>query len=76
MLEYLEEKYGERASQGDKNNLDFMRNEVSRLEAQVEAHKEKMANAPASEDKQPEEVNSEDETDDDVSSNLSPEIKN
>eukprot|EP00356_Strombidium_inclinatum_P016573 CAMPEP_0170494834 /NCGR_PEP_ID=MMETSP0208-20121228/14861_1 /TAXON_ID=197538 /ORGANISM="Strombidium inclinatum, Strain S3" /LENGTH=417 /DNA_ID=CAMNT_0010770937 /DNA_START=22 /DNA_END=1272 /DNA_ORIENTATION=- len=65
MIEYLEEKYGERASQGDKNNLDFMRNEVKRLEAQVETHKEKIAKDPPAEEKQPEEINSEDETDDD-----------
>jgi len=32
MLKYLEEKYGERATQGDKSNLEFMRNEVKRLE--------------------------------------------
>jgi hypothetical protein len=43
-----------------------MRNEVKRLEAQVEDHKEKMGTQPPP-TKEKEDVNSEDETDDDVS---------
>jgi len=35
MLKYLEEKYGERATQGDKMGLEFMRNEATRLETLV-----------------------------------------
>jgi hypothetical protein len=46
MLQYLEEQYGERATKGDKHNLEFMRNEAKRLEAQYAdvTGKEKNAN--------------------------------
>lgn len=37
MLKYLEEKFGERATKGDKQNLEFLRAEVKRLESQVES---------------------------------------
>jgi len=33
MLKYMDEKYGERATKGDKQNLEFLRAEVKRLEA-------------------------------------------
>jgi len=33
MIKYLEDKFGERATKGDKHNLEFLRNEVKRLEA-------------------------------------------
>jgi hypothetical protein len=36
MLKYLEDKFGERATQGDKANLVNMRNEITRLEAMLE----------------------------------------
>lgn len=41
MLKYLEDKYGERATCGDKSTLLFMRNEADRLEALVNEQKEK-----------------------------------
>ena len=41
MLKYLEEKFGERATIGNKSTLDFMRNEAARLEVLMEEHKEK-----------------------------------
>ena len=37
MLKYMEEKYGERASRGNKAALANIKNEVQRLEAQVAA---------------------------------------
>jgi hypothetical protein len=37
MLKYMEDKYGERATMGDKSTLEFMRNEAARLQAQVDA---------------------------------------
>jgi hypothetical protein len=43
MLKYLEDKFGERATKGDKQNLEFLRAEVKRLEAQVEGQKLKTA---------------------------------
>ena len=43
MLKYLEDKFGERATKGDKQNLEFLRSEVKRLEAQVEGQKIKTA---------------------------------
>ena len=39
MLQYLEDKFGERATKGDKQNLEFLRNEVTRLEAMLEKQK-------------------------------------
>lgn len=42
-MNYMEKKYGERASCGDKGNLQNMRNEVVRLEALLEKQKEKTA---------------------------------
>ena len=66
MLRYLEEQYGERATKGDKHNLEFMRNEAKRLEAQYQEvlDKEKQMNAAAGDQKS--ERNSESETDEDV----------
>ena len=43
MLKYLEDKYGSRASQGDKANLMNMRAEVGRLEALLDQQKVKTA---------------------------------
>lgn len=43
MLKYLEKKYGDRATQGDKTNLQNIRNEVVRLEAQLKEQKDKTA---------------------------------
>ena len=43
MLKYLEDKFGERATKGDKANLINMRNEVVRLEAMLEGQKDKTA---------------------------------
>jgi hypothetical protein len=43
MLKYLEDKFGERATKGDKQNLEFLRAEVKRLEAQVNDQKVKTA---------------------------------
>ena len=37
MLKYLEEKYGEKATRGNKAALVNMKNEVQRLEAQLAA---------------------------------------
>ena len=64
MIKYLEDKYGERASCGDKGNLQIMRQEAQRLEQLVEEMKEKeKANA---QDEQSEK-GSEMESDEDVS---------
>ena len=40
MLAYLEEKYGERATQGDKSTLMAMRSEADRLEQLVNEKKQ------------------------------------
>lgn len=40
MLAYLEEKYGERATQGDKSTLMSMRSEADRLEQLVKEKKQ------------------------------------
>jgi hypothetical protein len=65
MLKYLEEKYGERATCGDKSQLQFMRSEANRLEEQVKEQREK-EKAEAGDAKS--EKGSEEETDEDVSS--------
>ena len=65
MLKYFEDKYGERATKGDKQNLVFLRAEVERLEAQMENNKTKTAGT--TDDEKVEPQNSEDETDSDVS---------
>ena len=41
MLKFLEDKYGDRATQGDKSTLMFMRTEAQRLEELVNEKKEK-----------------------------------
>jgi len=41
MLNYLEDKFGERATMGDKHNLTFVRDEAKRLETLVQEQKEK-----------------------------------
>ena len=65
MLKYLEDKFGERATQGDKSNLVFMRGEVERLQALVDAQNEKTKGT--TDDEKAEDRNSESETDEDVS---------
>jgi len=65
MLKYMEDKYGERATRGDKAGLEFLRNEVKRLEVLVQEQKEKTAGT--TDDDRPEDRGSENETDDDVS---------
>ena len=71
MLQYLEDKFGERATKGDKQNLEFLRNEVTRLEAMLEKQKQmqKVVTAGTTDDEK-EPQNSEDETDSDVSISL------
>ena len=64
MLKFLDDKYGERATQGDKSTLMFMRTEAERLEELVNEKKEKEKDADAA-DKS--EKGSEMETDEDVS---------
>ena len=64
MLKYLEDKYGDRATQGDKSTLMFMRSEATRLEELVNEKKEKDKDADAGEKS---EKGSEMETDEDVS---------
>lgn len=68
MIKYMEEKYGERATKGDKNQLEFIRNEAKRLEILVQEQKEKTAGT-TDDDKQ-EDRGSENETDEDVSFTL------
>ena len=60
----MEDLYGERATKGDKQNLQGMRSEVSRLEALLDAQKEKTA---GTDNEKAEDRNSEDETDEEVS---------
>lgn len=62
MIKYLEDKYGERATNGDKSTLFAMRSEAARLEQQVNELKEKQK-AEANDEKS--EKGSEDETDED-----------
>jgi len=64
MLKFLEDKYGDRATQGDKSTLMNMRSEASRLEDLVNEQKEREKEADAA-DKS--EKGSEMETDEDVS---------
>ena len=40
MLKYLEDTYGERATMGDKGNLEFLRSEANRLEGLVQKQRE------------------------------------
>ena len=72
MLKYLEDKYGDRATCGDKSTLQFMRSEANRLEGLVQEKKEKDAEKSAEERS---EKGSEDETDEDVSDIINDEIK-
>ena len=67
MLQYLEKKYGERATVGDKQNLINLRNEVKRLEAQLAEKKQKTAD---SSNDHKSDKGSENETDEDVSSGI------
>ena len=66
MLQYLEEQFGERATKGDKHNLEFMRNEATRLEAQYNEVLEKEKLTADNTGDEPER-NSESDTDEDVS---------
>ena len=67
MLKYLEDKYGERATCGDKSQLQFMRSEANRLEELVNEQREK-EKAEAVDEKS--EKGSEEETDEDVSTHF------
>jgi hypothetical protein len=64
MLKFMDNKYGERATQGDKSTLMFMRTEAERLEELVNEKKEKEKDADAANKS---EKGSEMETDEDVS---------
>ena len=66
MLQYLEEQFGERATKGDKHNLEFMRNEAARLEAQYNEVLQKEKQTADNTGDEPER-NSESDTDEDVS---------
>lgn len=68
MLKYLADKYGERASIGDRQNLINMRNEVKRLEGLLKDKKDKQADKSDHSDKDGR--GSEDETEESVSFNL------
>ena len=61
----MEDKFGDRATRGDKAGLEFLRNEVKRLEVLVAEQKEKTAGT--TDDDKKSEKGSENETDDDVS---------
>ena len=68
MLHYLEEQYGDRATKGDKHNLEFMRNEANRLEAQYAEVLEKEKNVVhVGQEDVKSARNSESDTDEDVS---------
>jgi hypothetical protein len=64
MIKYMEDKYGERATQGDKKTLEFMRAEAKRLEALVEQQKKTGAE---SDDEEKSNKGSENETEESVS---------
>ena len=68
MIQYMENNFGERATQGDKTALEFLRKEAVRLEDLLESQK---ATKTAPTDDEKEELNSEDETDEDVSGTIS-----
>ncbi len=65
MLKFLEDHYGERATQGDKTALAAVRSEVQRLKGLADQQKEKTAGTTDDEHREP--LGSEDETDEDVS---------
>lgn len=65
MLKYLEDHYGDRATQGDKTALEAIRAETTRLKGLSDQQKEKTAGTTDDEHKEP--LGSEDETDEDVS---------
>lgn len=65
MIKYMEEKFGDRATKGDKSGLEFLRNEVKRLEVLVAEQKEKTAGT--TDDDKKSDKGSENETDSDVS---------
>ena len=67
MLDYLEDKFGERATMGDKHNLTFMRDEAKRLEQLVAEQKEREMTKGDTKDDEEVERNSESDTDQDVS---------
>jgi hypothetical protein len=64
MLKWLEDRYGERASKGDKASLINMRSEAARLECLIEQQKDKTR---GNTEEDPDERGSEDETESDVS---------
>lgn len=63
MLKFLEDHYGERATQGDKTALAAVRSEVQRLKGLADQQKEKTAGTTDDEHREP--LGSEDETDED-----------
>lgn len=65
MLKYLEDHYGDRATQGDKTALEAIRTETTRLKDLSDQQKEKTAGTTDDDHKEP--MGSEDETDEDVS---------
>ena len=67
MLEYLEKTFGERATRGDKQQIKFLKDEVTRLQAAIDGQKAKTAGTTDDEKKS---IASENETDSDVSHNF------
>lgn len=63
MLKYLEDHYGDRATQGDKTALEAIRTETTRLKDLSDQQKEKTAGTTDDDHKEP--MGSEDETDED-----------
>lgn len=68
MLKNLEEKYGDRATQGDKSTLENLRNEAARLEALVANQRAREAEEKKVEKKS--DIGSENETEESVSADL------
>ena len=65
MLKYMEDKFGDRATRGDKSGLQALRNEVKRLEGLVAEQKDKTAGT--TDDDKKSDKGSENETDEDLS---------
>ena len=66
MVEYLETTFGDRALNGDKQQAIILQAKIAELEAKLE--KQRMASASTAEESKGQDMNSEDETDEDVSS--------
>jgi hypothetical protein len=65
MLKWLEDTYGERATRGDKGTMQQMEAEANRLQALLDAQKEKTAGT--TDDEKPEDRGSEHHSDSSVS---------